>query len=87
MKTTWVWGKEANFPTTLKTLSEEVTQQQKGVQLRHTSPPAFPDFNKHDFPVSVINPRVAVVHSTGTHSETPSHLCWTQSEVNVVGVG
>lgn len=43
---------------------QNVTTTAKGWRLLHTSPLTFPDFNSHNFPISLINPPVAVTHTT-----------------------
>lgn len=56
-------------------LVTSVTTTAKGMPLLHTSRLTFPDFNNHSFPISLINPRVAVSQSSCTkHWSLPDLL-------------
>ena len=62
---------------------QHVTATAMGVQLFHTSPLTFPDFNNHGFPISLINPRVALTHT----SPPLSAPGWTSPGGSVLGRG
>lgn len=58
----WIKGEERSYAgiPPIWTPCKKTTTAKAG-QLIHTSPLTFPDFNNHNFPISLINPRVAVV--------------------------
>lgn len=82
-----VWSMTVSPQSGHHVRKQNVTTTAMGRQLLHTSPLTFPDFNNHNFPISLINPRVAVTQSTQNTSPPLSPPGWMGPVGSVLGRG
>lgn len=82
-----VWGITVSPQSGHHVRKQSVTTVLKGGQLLCTSPQTFPDFNNHIFPISLINPRVAVTQSSCTQHGPSPLASWLNTASSVLSRG